>query len=191
MHHRYAPTARNGNWRFLASPFSVSRLAIPTDVFTYRGFSDQLLWVDYAGDIEDYDGRNRRTGLAVPTTGRREVLLRGRFGISIAFLVADLGEERYNSTFDGVRWDSFRIEGVDRVLVDGQPVEDWERVEGNGVRFVVPVHGPGLVEVAVCAGGDCVVNPRGLEYVTLHLAGGGTSWPRRPNLPTGYLSRDG
>ena len=61
--------------------------------------------------------------------------------------------------------------GVDRVLVDGQPVAQGERVEGNGVRFVVPVHEAGTVEVTVCAGDQCISRVKGLKYVAPILPG--------------------
>ena len=165
--------ACNGDWRLLASDFSRSRDATVIDTFTYVGFSNQVLLVDYADDVRKIRGsygvpREYHTALGVPTTGRQEILLRGRrFGIS-----DHRAEERYHSTFDGVRWDSFRIEGVDLVLVDGQPVAQWERVEGNGVRFVVPVHEAGTVEVTVCAGDQCISRAKGLKYVASILPGG-------------------
>lgn len=153
----------NGDFRLDGA---YTRAANENDTFTYVGFSEQHLLVDYADETEEIKLKVAQGGgpslLAVPTTGRREVLLRGRWLLSNRELNQ---EERYHSDFTGIRWDAFRIEGVDRVLVGGEPVEEWSLVDGNGVRFKVPVHTAGQVDVAVCAGDECVVRAGGLLYV--------------------------
>jgi hypothetical protein len=60
-------------------------------------------------------------------------------------------------------------------LVGGEPVEEWSLVDGNGVRFKVPVHTAGQVDVAVCAGDECVVRAGGLLYVEPILSGEGAA----------------
>ena len=163
----------NGDFRLDGA---YTRAANENDTFTYVGFSDQHLLVDYADDTSEIKLTVAQGGgpslLAVPTTGRREVLLRGRWLLSNGVLNQ---EERYHSDFTGIRWDAFRIEGVDRVLVGGEPVEEWSLVDGNGVRFKAPVHAAGQVDVAVCAGDECVVRAGGLEYVEPILSGEGAA----------------
>ena len=156
------------------------RPATSIDRFIYVGLSEQVLFVDY-DDEEEIDLLRVKDGLGVPTTGRQEVLIRGRWRC-IEFIEK---EERYQSTFAGIKWDAFRIEGEDRVLVDGKPIEQWERVEGNGARFIVPEYEPGIVEVAVCAGDVCAINKKGLEYIAPTLPGEkpATEMPRTKTLP--------